>query len=264
MTTVTSQDGTTIAYERAGAGPTLILVHGATQHRAGDRTMRDLAARLAARFTVVQYDRRGRGDSGDTLPFAVAREVEDLAALVDAVGGPAGVYGMSSGAALALEAALALPGKIGKLALYEPPFDDDGAARARWRAYTGALRELLAEGRRGDAMALFLRLVGLPEERIEAMRRAPTWPAAERIAPTLAYDHLDLMGEEAAVPVGRAARVTVPALVLAGGSSFEFMRRTASTLARAFPGGRALVLEGQTHDVDPAVLAPVLEAFFSD
>ncbi len=262
MKTVKSKDGTTIAYEQAGEGPALILIHGATQHRASDQSMQQLAARLAPQFTVVQYDRRGRGGSTDTLPFSVDREVDDIEALLDAAGGLAFLYGMSSGAVLAMEAAIALPGRIRKLAMYEPPFNDDEAARQRWRTYREQLGTLLAEDRRGDAMALFLTLVGLPEDRIAGMRRAPTWPMAEAIAPTLAYDHLGLMGVDASVPLQRAARLPVPTLVLVGGASFEFMQKTAVTLAQALPDGRTVTLEGQTHNVDAAVLAPVLEGFF--
>ncbi|WP_019586942.1 alpha/beta fold hydrolase [Deinococcus apachensis] len=262
MKTVTSKDGTSIAFDQSGTGPALVLVHGATQYRASDQGMRQLADLLAPHFTVIQYDRRGRGQSTDTPPFAVEREVEDIEALVDAVGGSAFIYGMSSGAVLAMEAALALPGKIWKLAMYEPPFNDDEAARQRWKAYTGQLGELLAQGRRGDAMALFLGLVGVPAEQVEGMRQAPTWPMAEAIAPTLAYDHFELMGEEAAVPTGRAAGVTVPALVLVGGASYGFMHQSAEKLAKAISGARWHILEGQTHNAAAPVLAPVLEEFF--
>lgn len=262
MKTVTSKDGTIIAFDQSGLGPALILIHGATQYRATDQGMQQLADLLARHFTVVQYDRRGRGESTDTPPFAVERELEDIEALIDAVGGSAFIYGMSSGAVLAMEAAIVLPGKVRKLAMYEPPFNDDEAARQRWKDYTGQLRELLAQGRRGDAMALFLHLVGVSPEQIEGMRRALTWPRAEAVAPTLAYDHFALMGEEAVVPVQRAAGVTVPALVLVGGASYGFMHQTAEKLAQAIPDARWRTLEGQTHVVAAPVLAPVLKEFF--
>lgn len=262
MKTVTSKDGTIIAFDQSGTGPALILIHGATQYRASDQGMRQLADLLAPHFTVVQYDRRGRSESTDTPPFAVEREIEDIGALVDAVGGSAFIYGMSSGAVLAMEAATALPGKIRKLAMYEPPFNDDEAARQRWKDYTGQLRERLAQGRRGDAMALFLGLVGVPAEQVEGIRQAPTWRGAEAVAPTLAYDHFALMGDEAAVPLQRAARVTVPALVLTGGASHGFMHQTAEKLAGAIPDAHWRTLEGQTHAVAAPVLAPVLEEFF--
>ncbi|BDP43899.1 alpha/beta hydrolase (plasmid) [Deinococcus aetherius] len=262
MKTVSSKDGTVIAFDQSGTGPALILIHGATQYRATDRSMRQLADLLARHFTVVQYDRRGRGESTDTLPFAEEREIEDIEALIDAVGGSTFLYGMSSGAVLAMEAVTTLPTKIRKLAMYEPPFNDDEAARQRWKEYTGQLRERLAQGRRGDAMALFLRLVGVPAERIEGMRPAPTWPMNEAVAPTLAYDHGALMGDEAAVPVERAASVTVPTLILVGGASYGFMHQTAEKLARAIPDADWRTLEGQTHAVAAPVLAPVLEEFF--
>lgn len=185
--TITSKDGSTIAYDRLGHGPALILVGGAFDDRNSPATGRPLAALLATTFTVFAYDRRGRGESGDTPPYAVAREVEDLAAMIGEAGGAAMVYGLSSGAALVLEAAASgLP--ITKLALYEPPFQLDPYTAGQSREYSKTLNALLAEGRRGDAAALFMTRVGMPEPMIEQMRHAPMWPALEAMAPTLAYD----------------------------------------------------------------------------
>ena len=264
MGTVTSADGTTIAFTKSGAGPALVLVDGALQYRAFDPGGAGLAEGLSDHFTVYRYDRRGRGESTDTVPYAVSREVEDIGALIDDAGGQAFVYGVSSGAALAMEAALELPGKVTKLALFEPPYNDDGAARQAWRAYTAELRTLLAGGRRGDAIALFMGLVGAPAEQVETMRGTPVWRTFEAVAPTLAYDHPALLGDEAAVPLGRAARVGVPTLLLSGGDSFPFMHATAAALAEAIPDARHQVLEGQTHEVEAAVLEPVLTAFFRE
>src|SRR5262245_18952944 len=164
MRTVISHDGTTIAFEQSGQGPALILVGGAFEQRAMDSATARLAALplLAQHFTVLHDDRRGRGDSTDVQPFAVEREIEDIEALVDAGGGVAFVFGISSGAALALEAALRLGPKIKKLALYEAPYNDDAAARQAWRDYRKQLEELLAAGRRGEAVALFMMLLGMP------------------------------------------------------------------------------------------------------
>jgi pimeloyl-ACP methyl ester carboxylesterase len=216
---------------------------------------------LADNFTVITYDRRGRGDSGNTLPFAVEREIEDIEALVDLAGGTAYLFGISSGAALAFEAALQLGPKIKKLALYEPPYNDDPAAMQAWREYRKNLDELLAAGRNDDAVGLFMMLVGMPAEHLPGMRQHPMWPMFEAVAPTLAYDAAEL-GESAAVPVKKAANLTSPALVMDGSVSFPFMHPTAVTLAAAMPQGKHLTLEGQTHEVSAGVLGPILVDFF--
>src|SRR5437763_8808471 len=187
MNQVVSKDGTVIAFDLSGKGPAVILVTGALTTRA-DWT--SLAAHLAPHFSVFAYDRRGRGESGDSAPYAVEREVEDLDALLTEAGGSAFVFGHSSGAALALETAVQLGEKVKKLALYEAPYNDEREAKLAWRAYIQHLTEALAADRRGDAVALFMQYVGMPAEQIEAMRQAPTWPQFEAIAPTLAYDHI--------------------------------------------------------------------------
>src|SRR5260370_3004103 len=186
--TVTSKDGTRIAYDKMGHGPAVILIAGALCSRcfwSGP----ELANLLARGFTVYNYDRRGRGESGDTRPYAVEREIEDIEVLIDEAGGSASLYGHSSGAALALEAALRLGNKVKKLALYEAPYNDAAEAKLAWREYIEHLTELLAADRRGDAMALFMKLVETPADQIESMRHAPIWSRFEAIAPTLAYDH---------------------------------------------------------------------------
>jgi len=260
--TVTSKDGTKIVYDKQGEGPAVILVDGALCTRSfGSKP--ELVTLLAPHFTIYSYDRRGRGDSGDTKPYAVEREIEDIEALIDEAGGVAGLYGHSSGAALALEAAVTLGDKIKKIAMFEAPYNDDREAQRGWREYTQQLTELLAADRRGDAIALFMALVGMPADQIEGMRRAPMWPMLEAIAPTLAYDHIAIKGEDGTIPTERAARLTVPALVMNGGASFPFMYDTARALSKAMPHAQLRTLEGQRHDVSPEVLAPVLVAFFS-
>ncbi|WAL68883.1 alpha/beta hydrolase [Amycolatopsis cynarae] len=259
MPAVTSADGTTIAYERRGRGPALVLVDGALCCR-GAGPLGPLAALLSERFTVHTYDRRGRGESADTPPYAVAREIEDLTAVIGEAGGNAYVYGISSGAALALAAAANGSGIIG-LALYEPPFvaeveDVPGAADYRRR-----LRELLAAGHGGDAVALFMAQVGVPAPLIEGMRAQPGWAALEAIARTLAYDD-EILGD-GHLPRDLAAAVAVPTLVLAGGASPARLRGAAKAVAEAIPAARHRVLEGQTHDVAAEALAPVLAEFFS-
>jgi len=261
METVTSKDSTKIAFEKRGDGPALIIVPGAL----ADHTMAavpQLAEMLAQDFTVYDYDRRGKGQSGNTLPYAVEREIEDLEALIDKAGGEAYVYGHSSGAALALQAAARPDSRIRKLALYETPYNDDPRARARWRGYIVQLTRLLAEGRKGEALELFLQYMGTLAEQVEVMRHAPFWPAMEAASPTLAYDHTAILGDEAAVPRDIAVRVTIPTLVMAGGASFPFMRTTAETLRSILPHARLQILEGQTHEVSPTALAPVLREFF--
>jgi pimeloyl-ACP methyl ester carboxylesterase len=267
MKTVTSKDGTTIAFDQWGEGPTVILVDGALQYRAFDQGMAQLAELLAPHFKTIHYDRRGRGDSTDNTDRqsnALKREIEDIEALIDLAGGPASLYGISSGAALALEAALVLGSKVNKLAMYEAPYNDDDSSRQRWKEYTQDLRQLLAAGRKGDAVAHFMMLVGAPADQVEGMRQHPLWPLWESVAPTLAYDHIVDLGEDASVPVERAAKVTVPTLVMSGSESFPFMHTTAAALASAIPNAQHRVLAGQSHEVASEALAPVLIEFFSD
>jgi pimeloyl-ACP methyl ester carboxylesterase len=253
--TLRSADGTTIAFDRYGEGPPLILVGGAFQHRAIDQSTGGLAQRLGERFTVFHYDRRGRGDSTDTQPWAVEREVEDLAALVERAGGEAQAYGMSSGGGLVLEAAgRGLP--LTRLAIYEPPtssFDDDATLPAR-------LAELVSHGRNDDAVALFMGEAGIDAESIEAFKQTPMWPAFAGVAPTLVYDTTmmadhGLLGE-------RAPRVTAPLLVIDGGASAPWASACAEAVAAAVPGARRHTIPGETHEVSTDALAPVLTEWF--
>jgi pimeloyl-ACP methyl ester carboxylesterase len=260
MNQVISKDGTIIAFDRSGKGPEVILVGGAFQYRAIDPNTAQLAALLAQHFTVFHYDRRGRGDSSDTQPYTVEREVEDLDALIKESGGSAFVFGMSSGGVLSLEAA-ERGLTIKKLALYEPPFNagDDNARQATER-YTRQLTALLTEGRRGDAVALTMTTWGAPAEAIAGMRQTPVWPLFESVAPTLAYDNA-IMGD-GSVPTEQLASITVPTLVIDGGASPSFMQNATQAVAHALPNAQRRTLEGQTHDVAPEALAPVLVEFF--
>lgn len=264
MNMVTSKDGTRIAFDQSGNGSPLILVGGMFEQRAMDSETAQLASLpfLGEHFTVFHYDRRGRGGSTDTLPYAVAREVEDIETLIDEAGGSAFVFGISSGAALAFEAALALGGKVRKLAMYEAPYNDDGAARQAWRKFRKQVAETLAEGRRGDAVGLFMMLLGMPSEQLEGMRQYPMWPMWEAVAPTIAYDAA-VVGDDASVPTEKAARLSIPALVMDGGASYPFMHVSALALAKAMPCGQQRTLEGQTHEVAAEALAPVLVEFFN-
>jgi pimeloyl-ACP methyl ester carboxylesterase len=257
MDTVRSSDGTTIAFDRLGAGAPVVLVSGASTARAIHARLAEL---LAADFAVLNYDRRGRGNSGDTPPYAVEREIEDLHAVIGAAGGAAAVFGNSSGAVLALRAAAAgVP--ITRLALWEPPFMTDPDAPRRQQDYVAQLTGLLDEGRRGDAMALFMQSIGLPEQMIAGMRQAPMWPGMEALAPTLAYDAA-VMGDSM-VPTELVASITAPTLVLDGGDTGAWAASSARALTAALPNPRRHTLNGQDHNVAWEVLAPVLREFLS-
>jgi pimeloyl-ACP methyl ester carboxylesterase len=260
MKKVISNDGTEIAYDKNGTGPAVILVDGALCYRSFG-PMAKLSELLASHFTVYNYDRRGRGDSSDTKPYEVAREVEDIEALIEEAGGSAFVFGTSSGACLALEAAARLGSKIKKLAMYEAPYDSDKAVTSTWKDYRKQLTQLLDANCPGDAVVLFMKSVGTPDEQIEGMRHAPIWPLFEAVGPTLAYDAA-VLGEDRAVPVKRAAKVTTPALVM-NGTAIPFMLDTAKTIAKAMSHAQHRTLEGQTHDVNLEILAPVLIEFFA-
>lgn len=257
---VTSMDGTTITFDKFGDGPALILVDGALEYRALEG-MTQLAQLLAQDFTVYHYDRRGRGESTDTQPYTVEREIEDIEAVINEAGGSAFLYGISSGAALAMEASIKLGEKIKKLAMYEPPYNDDEEARQVARKYNRKLKELLAAGRSGDALGLFMMLTGMSSQQVDKMHQHPLWPLWEKVAPTLAYD-ATVMGEDSSIPLKRAASVKVPALVMTGGKSYPFMHTTTMALANVMSQGEHRTLEGQTHDVEPEVIYPVLKEFF--
>ena len=261
--TVVSKDGTRIAYEKRGNGPPVILVNGALARRAAGS---DLAGLLAKRFSVYTYDRRGRGDSGDTHPYAVQREIEDIAALVEKAGGTAYLVGFSSGAALALEAASALGPRITKLALYEAPYDESAGAAGKWKVYRAEQADLLAAGRLDDAVLHHMKFVGMPDAAIAEMKATPAWVGMTAMAPTLPYD-VAAIGDDRSAPVERAAKVSAKALVMDGGASREtmpFMRASADKIAQAIPNARRRTLEGQRHNARPDAVAPVLVEFFSE
>lgn len=260
MQKVISKDGTVIAYERIGKGPAIILVDGALQYRAFDQGTVQLANLLKDHFTVIYYDRRGRGDSTDTQPYVVEREIEDIKALINILGGYTFVFGISSGAALALEAAVKLGNKVKKLAMYEAPYNSDGDARKAWMEYRRQLTELLNTGNRGGALALFMMLTGMPVDQVPEMREHPM---LEAVAHTLAYDAA-ILGEDASVPAQKAARISVPALIMAGEGSYPFMHITAKELASVAPNAQYITLKGQTHEVAAEALAPLLIEFFTD
>jgi pimeloyl-ACP methyl ester carboxylesterase len=261
---VFSKDGTAIAFDRIGYGPPVILIDGALCYR-GMGQSGQLAELLKPHFTVFTYDRRGRGASGDTLPYAVEREVEDIAALLGEAGGSAFVWGTSSGAVLALEAANRLRG-IKKVALYEAPFivdDTRPTTEDGWDRISGAV----AAGRRSDAVKLFLKLVGVPGF-IGALMplMIPIWLKLKAVAHTLPYDGAVVRDNQRGkpLPANRWASVTIPALVMDGGNSPPWMRHANQALGSVLPNARYQTLQGQTHMLKPKAHAPILVEFFKD
>lgn len=263
MSTATSRDGTTIGYEALGQGPPLILVDGALCSRQMG-PMPALAKRLAQRFTVIVYDRRGRGESGNTLPWSAEREIEDLAALIAAVGGSARLFGMSSGAALALDAAahgLSVP----RMAVFEPPFMVDDTRSPVADDFIPGLQRLLAEGDRNEVVRRFMRLVGVPGIFIKLMRLFPNWPRLAAVAHTVPYDLTIMQGTQSGrpLPVNRWSAVQSPCLVLDGGKSPAWMRNGCQALHDILAKSTYRTLPGQTHMVKPDVLAPSLIEFLA-
>jgi pimeloyl-ACP methyl ester carboxylesterase len=259
MATVTSKDGTTIAFEKLGRGSAVILVTGGSVDSQSNAGLADV---LAPDFTVYNYERRGRGASGDTLPYAVEREIEDIDAVVTAAGGSAFLYGTSSGAALAMEAAAKLGAdRITKLVMWEPPYIIDPALRPP--ADTVAqYNAMLAEGRRGDAAEYFMaRVVGMPPDFVEYIKTQPIFEGMKTIAHTLPYDGT-IMGDYS-VPTETARTVRTPTIIVTGSASMPFMASTAAALAAAIPDAETRTLEGQQHNVDPTAIGPVIKEFLN-
>lgn len=261
--TVTSKDGTVIAYSQVGQGPALILVDGALCYRQFGPSQ-DLAARLSSHFTVITYDRRGRGESGDTQPYAVEHEVEDIEALIEVAGGTAFVSGQSSGAALAIEAANRLSG-ITKLALYEAPFVVDETGRPVTSTFLARLKELVAKDRRTEAVKLFMKQVGTPGFMVAIMPLMPMWSKLKAVAHTLPYDISIVVnyGAGKPLPATLGSSIKAPTLVMDGGKSPAWMRHAMQALAQTLPDASYRTLAGQTHMVKAEVLVPELEKFFA-
>ncbi|MDB5177014.1 MAG: alpha/beta hydrolase [Candidatus Saccharibacteria bacterium] len=257
MAKLTSKDGTTIAYDKKGQGPLLILILGALNRRSQGKKLTEL---LAGSFTVVSYDRRGRGDSTDTLPYSTEKEVEDIEALINELGGSAYLYGHSSGCVLALMAAKKMSDKVKALALYELPYDADPSAQEISKAYRKELAQLLSQDKRGDAIALFVKSVGVSDKQIAAMERLPMWKGLTAMAHTLAYDTIELMEQ---YPTTDIKDITTKTLIMYGTASPSFMDDTAQKLSEVMTNATIHPLEGQVHDVKADVLAPVLAEFFA-
>ncbi|TCO47904.1 pimeloyl-ACP methyl ester carboxylesterase [Kribbella antiqua] len=259
MSTVTSADGTTIAFDAVGEGQPLIMIDGATAHRAVNPSNAEVAKLLSDEFRTYVYDRRGRGESTDTKPYAIQREIEDLAALIEDAGQPATVFGWSSGSLLTLDAVAAgLP--IKALALFEPPVVVDDARPPLPVDYV----ERLESGSPDDAVELFMTAAALlPAEMVDSMRGTPIWSAVADIAGTIAYDGR-IMGTTMSgnpLPTDRWAAVDVPVLVMHGDNTPPYLRRGAEAVAELLPTARLLPVQGENHNVEPPVLAPVLRQF---
>jgi pimeloyl-ACP methyl ester carboxylesterase len=261
--TVRSKDGTAIAFSQSGKGPALVLVDGALCHRKFG-PMAGIARLLTPYFTVLTFDRRGRGESTNTEPYSVHREVEDIAAVIEAAGGTANLFGTSSGAALALEAAARLEG-VKKVVLYEAPFFFDDAHPPRPDDYLGKMTALIAADRRAEALKLFMRTVGMPAIFINLMRFTPAWGKLKRVAHTLPYDLTIVSDTEAGAPlsVERWASVTMPVLTAVGGKSPAWWQKAMKELADVLPNAQHVTLPGQTHMVKASVLSPILTEFFT-
>jgi pimeloyl-ACP methyl ester carboxylesterase len=263
MSTVKSKDGTTIAFDARGGGQPLILVDGATSYRAVNQLNAEVAPLLSDEFRVYAYDRRGRGESTDTPPYAMERELEDLAALIADAGAPAIVCGQSSGAVLALDAAAAgLP--IARLALFEPPFVVDSTRAPLPADYVQRLDACIADGRRGDAAELFLSAaVGLPAEAVAGVRQSPYWPVLEGVAHTIAYDgrFMGTTMSGAALPGDRWAAITMPTLVFYGNGTEPWLIAAAHALAELLPTASLRGVTGEQHSLPADVLADTLRRF---
>ena len=263
---VTSADGTTIAYQRDGSGPAVVLVGGGLDDGSENAA---LIPALASRFTVYNYARRGRADGGDTQPYAVQRELEDLAALLDVAGGSAHVFGASTGAALALEAAAAeLP--VDRLVVYDVPYSVGAEAVARWREYRASLADSLTQGQTDEALAAFLRLGGASDDDLAGARSTPFWDGLLTLAPTLAYEAA-VLGDDGHPPADRLASIRQETMILTRSTSdpympafsAEFFEAAADTVARALPQAIRRTIDAPGHAVDAAAVAPPVLTFFA-
>jgi pimeloyl-ACP methyl ester carboxylesterase len=249
-----SKDGTRIAFEKTGKGPALVIVSGALANRSGGKPLAD---KLKESFTVYTYDRRGRGDSGDTKPYAVDREIEDLGALIDRAGNEAYLYGVSSGAALTLQAAAKLGAtKVPKIAIYDAPY---GQTERDFNEQKDRVSQLVQTGKPGDAAEFFLSAIGMPPPALEEMKRSPQWESVRTIDFTLNYDYA-VLGNGSVPDIVK--QITVPTLVMVGEKSAPFMHPTADRIAALAPNAERKTVKGQAHQAAPEVVVPLLIEFF--
>ncbi|MBW7476699.1 alpha/beta hydrolase [Paenibacillus oenotherae] len=259
MKTTRSKDGTTLAYDVYGNGPALIYITGASCYRSFKPIVQD-ARVFAAEFTVYNYDRRGRGDSGNTLPYSIEREIEDIEAMIDAAGGKAYLYGHSSGAVLALEAALRLGSKVQKVVMYDASYVHDEKEKAEYKQLSQTIYKLLDHGKRAEAMRTFLKGIGMPKIFVWLLPLFPGWRTMKALAPTLAYD---IALTQDLPPVERAARIAVPTQIIVGEKSPASIHDVGYQLTKAIPNVKFVKLAGQDHMVNAKKLLPLLSGFLN-
>ncbi|MFG0211766.1 alpha/beta fold hydrolase [Brevibacillus porteri] len=259
MKTTQSKDGTTLAYDVYGSGPALLFITGATCFRSFEPVLHD-AHVFAEQFTVYNYDRRGRGDSGNTLPYAYEREIEDIEAMIDAAGGTAYLYGHSSGAILALEAAMKLGDKVSKLVLYDASYSSNEVDQKEFNELGQGVKKLLDTGSHSEAISLFLEGIGIPKEMILYMQQSPQWETIVALAPTLAYD-ISLASD--LPPLESARQLRVPTLIIVGEKSPASLHDVAIQLSQAISHAQCSQVAGQDHMADPTVLLPLLTDFLT-
>jgi pimeloyl-ACP methyl ester carboxylesterase len=257
MKTTQSKDGTTLAYDVNGNGPALIYITGASCFRSFKPIVQD-AKVFATEFTVYNYDRRGRGDSGNTLPYSIEREIEDIEAMIDAAGGTAYLYGHSSGAVLALEAALRLGSKVQKIVMFDAPYVHDEKEKAEYKQLSQTILKLLDNGKNAQAMSTFLKGIGMPKVFVLLLPLFPGWRTMKALAPTLAYD---IALTQDMPPVERATRVSVPTQIIVGTKSPALIHDVGRQLTKAIPNAKFAQLAGQDHMVNAKALLPLLLDF---
>ncbi|HSE29713.1 MAG TPA: alpha/beta hydrolase [Candidatus Saccharimonadales bacterium] len=253
MNFVTSKDGTKIAYEKVGSGSPLVLVGGGLCDRKTSSCGTPLAALLASNFTVYCYDRRGRGDSGggNTEPYSVQCEIDDLKALVAKIGEPVYLYGMSSGGFLSMKA-IAAGLAVNKLVVYEPPFSTQSDEINQWKRYVIDVKKHIAKRQYSEAATLFMKTAGMPSFMVKIIKLTPIWKKVVKLAPTLAYD-AEIV-KDRVLPT-KDWLVNIPTTVIDGGKSPVSLRESAKKLAQILPQAAYLTLLGQTHNVNPKPLA---------
>jgi len=258
MKTTQSKDGTTLAYDVYGSGPALIYITGASCHRSFKPIVRD-AKIFATEFTVYNYDRRGRGDSGNTLPYTIEREIEDIEAMIDTAGGKAYLYGHSSGAVIALEAALRLGNKVQKVTMYDAPYVRDEKEKAEYNQLSQKIHKLLDNEKNAEAMITFLKGIGMPKVFVLMLPLFPGWRTTKDLAPTLAYD---ITLTQDLPPVKRATRISIPTQIIVGEKSPASIYDVGRRLTKAIPNARFVQLAKQDHMVNGKKLLPILSSFF--
>jgi pimeloyl-ACP methyl ester carboxylesterase len=258
MKTTQSKDGTTLAYDVYGNGPALIYITGASCHRSFKPIVQD-AKIFATEFTVYNYDRRGRGDSGNTLPYTMEREIEDIEAMIDLAGGTANLYGHSSGAVLALEAALRLGNKVQKIIMYDAPYVHNEDRKVEYNQLSKKIHKLLDNEKNAEAMSTFLKGIGMPKVFVLLLPLFPGWRTMKALAPTLAYD---IALTQDMPPVERASRISVPTQIIVGEKSPSSIHDVGHQLAKAIPNAKFVQLADQDHMVHAKTMLPLLSDFF--